>query len=528
MRIMPLSSLTRPTSILTARMSASVRQPERGTSMFVSPLQPKRFGRYLLHERIGRGGFADLFRATVQGLEGFTKQVAIKRIFPHLIEDREFTRMFIDEAKLSAQLVHRNVVQIHELGSVDGILFIAMEFVDGRDLSQVIQRLSTLGKSMPVEIAAYILACICQGLHYAHTKKDGQGLPLNIIHRDVSPSNMLFSWEGDVKLADFGIAKAAGSSEETRSGVLRGKFSYMSPEQLQGQSDRRSDVFSVGIVLWELLVGHRLFSGETEWQIIKLITNGQIPRAADQASVPDELQQILDRSLTLEKDARFQTADEMADSLLTFIHRAGLRAGARELSTFLEELYQQDTFVQAPEMPVQGRISRVAATPRTSTKGDYLFRGIELNSEGEDTKILILFPEIAGPDLYNFPLLCWPGAYIVAYNLQLNNRLKDGSVIFEASKRSDLILDMECFTVEDRRLGGGETPIVADATKHEVEALVAAVGGAVQRNLDNVSSPEPLPSATSCEIDPDLVTATERQTLPPASLESLRKKDPQR
>ena len=212
------------------------------------------YGPYLLLERISVGGMAEVYKAKEYGVEGFERTVAVKRILPHVAEDEEFIAMFKDEAKIAVQLNHGNIAQIYNLGNEQDSFYIALEYINGRDLRAVFQKCQQQGKPMPISQACYVIMKICEGLDYAHNKKDKYQRELNIIHRDVSPPNILVSFEGEVKLIDFGVAKAAGRASRTQAGILKGKFGYMSPEQVRGMPlDRRSDVFSVGVVLFEML-----------------------------------------------------------------------------------------------------------------------------------------------------------------------------------------------------------------------------------------------------------------------------------
>src|SRR5215470_13007089 len=219
---------------------------------------------------------AEVFQAKSFGVEGFEKIIAIKRILPSMAEDGDFIGMFIDEAKIAGQLSHANICQIFELGRIADAHFIAMEYIWGKDLLQIQNRFRKLKQPMPVPMACYVAAKVCEGLDYAHRKRDAQGKPLHIIHRDVSPQNVLVSYEGEVKIIDFGIAKAAVRSSRTQHGILKGKFSYMSPEQVRGLPiDRRSDLFAIGTLLWECLTGERLFATDSDFATLEKV------RAAD-------------------------------------------------------------------------------------------------------------------------------------------------------------------------------------------------------------------------------------------------------
>ncbi len=215
---------------------------------------PRQFGRYLLQQRLGRGGMAEVFRATVDGPGGFSRPVAIKRILPEYSQDEWFTRMIADEARIVSRLAHPNIVQILDAGEVDGSWYIAFELVDGTDLFQLLQRIYSRGQALPQAYACHIAAEVAAGLDHAHSRRDEHGQPLGIVHRDVSPQNVLLSWLGEVKLGDFGIARARQRTSETQAGTIKGKIYYMSPEQARGETvDHRSDLFAVGILLYETL-----------------------------------------------------------------------------------------------------------------------------------------------------------------------------------------------------------------------------------------------------------------------------------
>ena len=218
--------------------------------------KPAKFGKYWLLERINVGGMAEVFKAKSYGVEGFEKLIAIKRILPSIAEDEDFITMFIDEAKIAVQLNHANIAQIFDLGKIDESYFIALEFVHGKDLRTIWDRHKRRGLRLPIPMSVYVISRVLEGLDYAHRKKNAGGEELNIVHRDVSPQNVLVAYEGEVKIIDFGIAKAANKASKTQAGILKGKFGYMSPEQVRGLPlDRRADIFSAGIILYELLTG---------------------------------------------------------------------------------------------------------------------------------------------------------------------------------------------------------------------------------------------------------------------------------
>lgn len=287
--------------------------------------QPIQFGKYTLFERIGRGGMADVFKARVQGPAGFERVFVVKRILPHLSDDPTFTKMFIEEAKMSARLNHPNIVQVFELGSVDSEYFISMEYVRGRDLAETMRTLwARVGPPRP-ELVAYVGREMCRALDYAHHLRGDDGKLIGMIHRDVSPSNVMLSFEGAVKLLDFGIAKALGGEgvdENTQKGTLKGKFAYMAPEQTRGNDvDSRIDIFATGIVLHEILTGRRLFKGENDLQTVEKVRQCEVPPPSLQNPLcPPELDAIVLQALARNPEHRFQDGGEMADALDDLVH----------------------------------------------------------------------------------------------------------------------------------------------------------------------------------------------------------------
>ncbi|MGM0559236.1 MAG: serine/threonine protein kinase, partial [Myxococcota bacterium] len=221
---------------------------------------------------------AEVFKANSTSIQGYQKLVAIKRILPDLTKNERFVRMFLDEAKVSLHLNHTNIVQVFDLGMADGTYFIVMEFIDGTNLKKIIQGLGERRQRLSVEQATYIGLEVCKGLAHAHQKKDQEGNALSIVHRDISPPNVLMSREGEVKITDFGLAKAKSQAEITDPGVVKGKFGYLSPEAASGEDvDPRTDIFAVGILLWEMLAGRRLFLGDSDYDTLKLVRDAEIP-----------------------------------------------------------------------------------------------------------------------------------------------------------------------------------------------------------------------------------------------------------
>jgi serine/threonine protein kinase len=316
------------------------------------------FGPYILVDRVAVGGMAEVFKAKRTGVEGFEKTVALKRILPHLSENKEFLDMFVDEAKMVAGLSHPNIVQIFDLGRIEKSYYIAMEFVHGRDLRTIVKRAREKGLRMPLDLSLRVVSQVCAALEYAHRKKDSRGRPMEIVHRDVSPQNILISFEGDVKLVDFGIAKAATKATTTDRGALRGKLLYMSPEQAWGRPiDRRSDVFSLGIVLYETITETKPFIGAgTELTILEQVRQCLVtpPREVN-PRVPEALDRIVMKALAREPEERYQDAGQMQRGLERFL-RDRPPVSARDLARFLELLFDRGEREENGVDDQQGRV----------------------------------------------------------------------------------------------------------------------------------------------------------------------------
>ena len=301
---------------------------------------PIPFGRYTLVERLAMGGMAELFLATAPGEHGFQKKVVIKRLLPHLAREPVYTAMFIDEAKLTAALVHPKIAQTHELGRSENDLFIAMEFVDGIDVLALLREHAWQRRRIPVEQAVWICHEVLDALDFAHNLTDERGESLGIVHRDISPSNVLLSRRGDVKLVDFGIARASapGRHHRTKSGTLKGKYGYMSPEQVTEQPiDARSDLFSVGVVLAEMLCGRRLFAATAEIDVLLMVRDARLTRL-DQfgGHIPPALDLILRRTLRKDPDERWSSAAELRDTLAEWLFQERHRVGPRNIAELVE------------------------------------------------------------------------------------------------------------------------------------------------------------------------------------------------
>ncbi|RKH62443.1 serine/threonine-protein kinase [Corallococcus llansteffanensis] len=322
--------------------------------------KPTFFGKYLLLERINVGGMAEVFIAKAFGVEGFERILAIKKILPTMAEDDEFITMFIDEARISVQLNHANIVHIHELGKHEDTYFIAMEYVAGRDVRTLLERYRRRKEIMPTAQAVFIVSKMCEGLDYAHRKKDARGQDLGIIHRDVSPQNILVSYEGETKIIDFGIAKAANRSQKTQAGILKGKFGYMSPEQVRGMPiDRRSDIFAVGVLLYEMLTGEKLFVGESDFSTLEKVRNADIPLPREfNPNISAGLEKVVLKALAREPEDRYQWASDLQEDLMRFLLAGDAIYSSKHLSSFMKEAFAEDMLREAEKMERYASVER--------------------------------------------------------------------------------------------------------------------------------------------------------------------------
>ncbi len=310
--------------------------------------KPIQFGKYYLLDRVNVGGMAEVFKAKAFGVEGFERLVAVKRILPAIAEDVEFISMFIDEAKIAVQLSHANICQIFDLGKVEDSYFIALEYVFGKDLRAIFDRCKQRpvdgSLSMPIAQACFVVMKACEGLDYAHNKRDASGEELHLVHRDVSPQNILISYDGEVKLIDFGIAKAVGKASNTQQGILKGKFGYMSPEQVRGLAlDRRCDVFSLGIVLYEMLTGERLFVGDSDFSTLEKVRNVEIlPPSTYNRRISDELERIVLKALAKDVEDRYQNAIDLHDDLQAYMYTAGEFYSRKDLATWMRRVFGEE------------------------------------------------------------------------------------------------------------------------------------------------------------------------------------------
>jgi len=298
-------------------------------------------GKYTLLRRLGHGGMAEVFLAKQMSEGGFEKLVVLKRILPHLASGPEFVTMFLDEARVAADLRHPNVVTIADVGRAGDTLFMVMEFLHGQDIRKLQRKVAAFGQMIPFAHACQMAVDAAAGLHYAHTKHDLNGKPLSIVHRDVSPQNIIVTFEGSTKIVDFGIAKAAGQSTHTSTGVLKGKYTYMSPEQAQGEVvDARTDQFALGIVLWELLTMRRLFKRDTEGQTLEAIIDGAIPRPKRfRDDCPPAIEDVVMTALQKDKNKRFRDCEAMAFALEDALAKEAIVHSQSRLAQYMRRLF---------------------------------------------------------------------------------------------------------------------------------------------------------------------------------------------
>jgi serine/threonine-protein kinase len=297
--------------------------------------------RYTITERLDHGGMAEVFRGVSESMDGFKKAVAIKRILPNLTKNQKFVSMFLDEARLSLFLQHANIVQVFDISKTpDNAYFLVMEYVDGCNLKALIERSKQKNKRIELAHSIYIMTECCKALNYAHFLEHPEtNEPLGIVHRDISPPNILLSKNGEIKLVDFGLAKANSQIESTDPGVVKGKFSYLSPEAASGlEVDHRADVFAVGIILWEMFTGRRLFYGETDYQTVELVRQARVPSlAALNPEIESELEQVVRKALARDPNDRYQNANDLGDALTQYLFSRRMKVTARDVAALVRD-----------------------------------------------------------------------------------------------------------------------------------------------------------------------------------------------
>ena len=328
--------------------------------------EAQNFGKYQLLRVLAQGGMAEVFLAKQVGPEGFEKVVVVKRVLPHLSRRPDFVEMFLDEARLNASLSHPNIVQVFDFGLAQGQYFLAMEYLAGEDLSTIYRAAVAAGKTVPPEIVALVGAAACDALNYIHVAVTENGESRRIVHRDISPSNLIITYQGTVKILDFGIAKAEGKLVETQQGTLKGKYAYMSPEQaLSEPLDGRSDLFSLGAVLYEMLTGARLFQREGHLALLKAVTVETIlPPSMRHPSVPPDMDGVVMRALARDKGARYQSAQEMRRDLDQFLSARTYVPAQSQLQQYLTELFGEMHVRERSRLPTTGGAGAATVSSR--------------------------------------------------------------------------------------------------------------------------------------------------------------------
>ena len=300
--------------------------------------------KYRVVRKLDAGGMAEVYMGEAESLQGFKKQVAIKRVLPELAQNRKFIAMFLDEARIGLHLNHANVVQVFDIGVSNDTYFIVMEYVDGVNLKTILEAARRRGYPVPVPVAVYLLIEVSKALSYAHELTDENGRSRGLVHRDVSPPNVLLSKRGEVKLVDFGLAKAVDQLEHTDPGVIKGKFSYLSPEAVEQQEvDARADIFASGILLWEILTNERLFMSETDLQTVDLVRRAHVPSILNlNPQVPPALENVVRRSLHRDRSMRYQSAREFGDALAEVLFTHGMKVTNFDIGSMVNELVTQE------------------------------------------------------------------------------------------------------------------------------------------------------------------------------------------
>ncbi|MGZ3443107.1 MAG: serine/threonine protein kinase, partial [Polyangia bacterium] len=361
---------------------------------------PRPFGKYLLLRQLAIGGMAEVYLARQSGPAGFEKECVIKRILPSLAADQQFVNMFLDEARIAARLSHPNIVQIFDLGSInEGDYFLAMEHVHGVDLQQIEEAEAQRGGRIPLAIAVKICSNVAEGLEHAHRATDARGHALGLVHRDVTPSNVIVSFDGVGKILDFGIAKAVAKKGRTEVGVIKGKIPYMSPEQVQGEAlDARSDIFSLGTMLYELTTGHKPFDGEGPADLSMKILN-DTPRPPDfyVERFPTGLSDLIQRAMSKRQADRFQSAREMHEALEEFLLHAGIRCTSHDVAAYLDGLF--------PGLRDKARAEAAELLPVEVTDPTVPMmmsvRGTDPSARGSDGQPLVM-GELSSPQMGNY------------------------------------------------------------------------------------------------------------------------------
>jgi eukaryotic-like serine/threonine-protein kinase len=453
------------------------------------------FGKYQLLKKLATGGMAEVFLARQTGIEGFRRLMVVKRILPHLANEPEFVQMFLNEAKIAARLNHPNIAQIYDLGADAGTHYIAMEFIHGEDLGRVMRKAWSTGQWIARPLAIRIIASTCEALYYAHQKTDENGQPLKVVHRDVSPQNILVSFDGSVKVVDFGIAKAADTVSNTRSGAIKGKFAYMAPEQAAGKSlDHRTDIFSVGLVLYELLTGVRPLKRDSELATLQAALECKIEPPSTVAEVPSELDSVVMRALEKEPNDRYRDARELQMALEEFLVAQRWVAGSVQLSELMATLF-------ADRLAEEAKLGRPDPTSQDSMTGMPAVHVplTDLSDPGQSVKSLEASP--ARPGLEQVV----PTGPMPADERPAPGEVRRSSALVPALKRKSSIE----VAVSWEAPPGESPPPSEKSPRRKTEAELRENAFTVQARKTPQPHPSQRPSQERAAEDPDLPISVE-------------------
>ena len=431
---------------------------------------------------------AEVFKGVAESLQGFRKNVAIKRILPALTKNVKFVTMFLDEARLSLFLQHANIVQVFDIGHADDTYFIVMEFVDGVDLKAIMEWRRRIGRRLTIGQTIYMIMEVCKGLAYAHDLTHPEtGERLGIVHRDVSPANVLISKNGEIKLADFGLAKAASQVESTDPGVVKGKMSYLSPEAARGENvDQRSDIFSVGILLYEMLTSKRLFYGDTDYQTVELVRNAKIPPIATQnPEVEPEFEEICRKALARRTEDRFQTATDLQDALAHYLFSRGLKMIQRDISELVRSCIE-DQATQSSG----GKAKRFGAIDTVLHSELDAFTSLEFDDAAHDGDGQVVAPADGGVQVGSFidprawsSEADWPGKHASGRRDTVGEFLRRDSTNIQR----DTVNEMQARKSQPM-------PVAVPAAPAPAAVLPALSEPSPMANLQVLSQPVPIPS----------------------------------
>ncbi len=344
---------------------APPRTTEQGSRDPIGQVAVRPFGKYFLVRKLAEGGMAEIFLAKQVGVEGFEKNVVIKRMLQHLSSVTDFVNMFLDEARLATRLAHPNIVQINDLGKADGCYYISMEYLAGEDFSTLLRTSARRREFVPLNISLKVMSEAATGLHYAHEFTDAKGSPMNVVHRDISPSNIFISYTGQVKVLDFGIARAESRVTNTSAGIVKGKYQYMSPEQARsGQVDRRADIYSMGVSLYEACTNVRPFARDNDLAILNAVLNNEFKRPRQvRPDLPEDIERIILKALAPNVSERYQTAAEFAQELEIYLQANTSAGGGKGMAAFMVTFFGPD---------------RVASKTRIDSLSEMATRGVDV------------------------------------------------------------------------------------------------------------------------------------------------------